>query len=258
MNYMESSPSSKLNDHIDNIIRYLGFFLFTAFALIALWFIFVVTSRISLKLTIFIFVLIGLIIAITMLWWNGLTKRFRLLSGELGLNYVYCGWGNYPGMEGTYRQREVKIGFPLLSNAGEEANLTSVVEAMGGSRTQRHPYTVIDVKHVGNINGKIDITFEGLKTKAAKLMGFREVTVGNNEFDKLFFIKASNETEAEVILSPDIQEKILQAKVPLKISRGSLNAKEYGIMSNQEIKKRLNILCDIAEQIETKMGENCV
>ncbi len=120
-----------------------------------------------------------------------------------------------------------------------------------GSGKHRHTYTCIHAAHKGKLSGSIHLGMENLGTKVTKAIGFKEIVVGNKEFDDKYYVRVDDEADAMRVLNLDVQQKIMDAKIPLEIELTFVGVKELGMMDSEKIKSRLNSLCDIAEKVDS-------
>jgi len=109
-----------------------------------------------------------------------------------------------------------------------------------------------------------DISFEvrreGFLSKLGKAVGLQDVRVGDEKFDKLFLVKASDTAVIAVTFVPEIRAKFLkvwdelEAKGRIQLNGEELRYDEAGTIRNEAARLRfeavVELLTDLAEAIE--------
>ncbi len=185
----------------------------------------------------FTFLIVGAFMAFALvlstLRFNRVRDDFRSMASEYGLEYKDNGRWRYPEVAGDYRGRGVRVYL--------------VVEGRG---KQSRTYTVVQAKHKGAVRTKISVQRENLGSKLAKMIGYREIQVGVQDFDDRFYVTCQDEAEGRRVLGFDVQQALMNVQHPLDIEANIVKSKILKVQGRAQVSAVMNALCDVAERLD--------
>jgi len=102
---------------------------------------------------------------------------------------------------------------------------------------------------------------ENIGWKLVELLGFHEVTLGDEAFDKRWRINASDAATLQALLLPELREKINASAAQFgafTLENDWIRYREQGVFSNDKLVARfegmVGLMCDLAEAIEVATG----
>jgi len=182
----------------------------------------------------------GTIMAILLIWGYISQKRLQAFMKDLALS-LGCKYENN-AITGEYRNHRISIDYPVRQHTHYTGK---------GTRTDTTYYTRIQVSHKGQIDGQIEVYKQGFLSTIGKALGMQDIQVGNREFDKTFIVKGKNEARVKQILDPEVQQKMLQLKIPLVIKPDQIFHEVEGQNKDkQKIIDTLSLMTQLAENTE--------
>lgn len=183
---------------------------------------FLVTVNIWMALIIGVFLLLFYILlgyAINYLN-NRIIEQFAVLNTDLGLNIevpprkLLRLARRYPRLRGRFLQRSIEIKMYDKVVVGRPAPVTEII---------------VDILHYGNT---FTIKSETWWTTLKKFFGKNDITTSDKEFDRLFYLEASNPGLLIKLLDEDIRD-IMKYNVSLK--SGILSAQQAQLIYQEQL-----------------------
>jgi hypothetical protein len=161
---------------------------------------------------------------------------FKETAQAIGLQYAAGGWIESPSASGQYRGKKV-----ILDTFQK------------GSGKHRQVFTRFQVFHKASISGDIVLEPENAITWIGKKLGAEDVHVGNKAFDDQYMVVSSDQAEAKSLLDLDMQQKIMEMRISLRVTPNYVGHEEGGYLYDKErIIKLTNLLVDLAERLERR------
>jgi len=175
-------------------------------------------------------------------------ENLQRLAEELGLQavlppkrrYLPSGLGS---VEGNFRGRFVRI--------------YSYSTGSGKNRTQ---WSAVEV-HAENSGGlSVSISGENIFTRAGRAFGLQDVAIGDEAFDRMFFVRSNQPDYMRMALIPEVRARFIAcrdagARGSVKVDGGVVKYAETGSLANTKIIARiprvLELVCDAADIVET-------
>jgi uncharacterized protein DUF3137 len=125
-------------------------------------------------------------------------------------------------------------------------------ESGGKRRTETFYYTVAALK-LPNAKPTLQVGPEGMLSKLAGAVGFRDLQLESEEFNKKFRIKGDDDKFSYDILHPRMMEWLLAdpraQSVPFRFERGDLVVWEQGKIDLRKVDWMVDYACDIVERV---------
>lgn len=198
-----------------------------------------------------VLMMVMFVVAISVGMRQGKRARVNLqrLAADLGLEaiqppkrrFLPAGMGS---VKGNYRGRFVRI--------------YSYTTGSGKSRTH---WCAIEAKVQNPAKLTFNISRESFLTRTVKVFGMQEARVGDEMFDRAFFMRTNQAEYLRMALIPEVRSRMLGHQ-KIAGSRGSFTANDLGVkyaevgsFSNERLISRfpqaVEVVCDLADIVET-------
>jgi len=186
-------------------------------------------------------IFIGVIAAVIMI----VSKRrksyemnLNFLTQEVGGELKKGGLLDNPSLAGEYRGRKFLIdSFTRTTQNYDQENVTTYYQRM-------------QVWHKGKFKGEISVQRETLFSGLSKMMGVQDIKIGNEEFDKLFMVKGSEE-QVRKLLDSSLQQKLVSMKMSFNLYPDKVYFETATTLNEKDkIRAVLDLLSEIADRVE--------
>lgn len=169
-------------------------------------------------------------------------ENVRRLAGALGL-------------ELTAAQPALGIFHPAPRATGKIRGKTAALYNYStGSGKSRRTWSALAVTPAVAGELTFELSRQGFGSKVRELFGVKEITVGNPEFDRTWFIQTNEPEFFRAALLPELQEKIRPCPGTFKLENGVVIYAEEGQFANEERCRRFetvaSVTCDLADVAE--------
>jgi hypothetical protein len=193
------------------------------------------TGEISIFVIVFGFLAVFLIISLV----NYRTRRaaWQELASQVGLNYEPGNlWGKYPAVRGVFHGRSLVLDAFARHVGNERVTYTRIA---------------LNVNNASEL--RLTISNEGVGSKLKKMLGGKEILVGDEAIDAQYYIQGSPEMAVQRLLSStSLRQKLLESKsLNIELNRKQIVYQKRGFEANPE--KLLNLfdlMGEIASTIE--------
>lgn len=123
-----------------------------------------------------------------------------------------------------------------------------------GTGKSRRTWCALSVTPAATSGLNFALTRQGLGSKLKEMFGAKEITVGNHEFDRTWFIQTNEPDFFQAALLPELQEKIQAFKGSFKLAEEGVTYVEEGSFSTEErctrFARAVEVVCDLADIAE--------
>lgn len=175
-------------------------------------------------------------------------ENLQRLADELGLRAVLPEKRRFllavsGSVEGDYRGRSVRI-YSYVTGSGKSRTHWCAVEARA--------------QNPGGLS--FSISSENFLTRAGRAFGLQDVAVGDEAFDRKFFVRSNQPEYMRMALIPEVRARFLAgwgagSRGGIKAEAGTVKYSEVGSFSSGKIVARvpqiLELVCDAADIVET-------
>lgn len=191
---------------------------------------------------IFLFVLF-VIVLFKVISKRSFENAFKSFAAETGCSYEKGGCFRSPRVSGTFRNRKIVVDVYTEYHQHHDHD--------GHGHTSSTTYTRLQVSHAGGISSEINIYPETFFSLIGKKLGMQDIQTGNQEFDKVFIVKGNDESTVRKLLDLDIQQKLLNLKMPVEVLSNVIYMKRVGRIKDKNLlMNMLNLMVDLAERAE--------
>lgn len=190
-----------------------------------------------------IFGIFALIFWFALFMGKRLIHHYTLLGEKLGLGLQvtkkFFGLHQFPILSGTYKNRNV-----ILSRY------------MVGSGKHRQVFTYISLT-LADPGFEFSIAKEGFWNK---LFGGQEIKLGEEEFDKTYFIKSKTENQVRRIIDSALRKVLMEANASklfggnITFGKGELRYTEQGDMISEKVRHRFEAMMQIMPYLAEKIA----
>lgn len=133
---------------------------------------------------------------------------------------------------------------------------THTSDSNGGSNTQTHYFSVVATALATSLP-RLQVTKEGLFGSLGRALGFHDIELENEDFNKRYKVKCDDRKFAYDVLHPRMMEMLLDADGPAwRIDHTDLIAWDRGSLAPEVIEGRLRFLDAIADQVPRFVWED--
>lgn len=191
----------------------------------------------------------ALMVVLAIKQWERARQNVEQLAKRLGLTPAPA------------ERRFAFLGQPSASGTlgGKAARLYAFTTGSGKSRTR---WTALGVQPAATGNLTFHLSRQGLGTRISQLFGAREITVGDPEFDRTWFIETNQPEFFRAALIPELRARITTAfdhsgrahRAMIKLEAGTVAYAEAGDFSDERRCERIAqmapVLIDFADVAE--------
>jgi hypothetical protein len=169
--------------------------------------------------------------------------NLQKLAAQLGLDFVAAeGWSGRARVTGTRRGKKIDF-FNYTTGSGKSRTIWAAVTARAA------------------MAGALTFTLQkrSFLTKVEKLFGVHEVTMGNAEFDRAWFVQTNQPEFLRAALIPELRAKLIGAlhtgdKGKFELKNNEVKYAEAGDFSDAKRRDRFtalaDVMCDLADVAE--------
>lgn len=178
-------------------------------------------------------------------------ENLRKLAEQLGFNPPA------PVKNSIFKSRQTRL-------TGEMRGRTlSVYAYTTGSGKQRQSWCALAVPAKNPRDLKLRISGENIFTRAGRVLGIEDVAIGDEAFDRQFYVKSNDAAYARVALIPEVRTRLLEtwklgATGTISADGAEVKYAEQGSFANARICARFpalaELVCDVADIVETHAG----
>jgi hypothetical protein len=159
-----------------------------------------------------------------------------------------------PGKKSTFSAREAALEGSLRGRSIRIYSYTT------GSGKNRSHWCAVQVAAENNRNLSITVSQENMFTKLGEKLGFDQATVGDDAFDRQFYIKCNDEEFLRAGLIPEVRSGFVSAwkqgaRGKVTVEGGWVKYAELGSFSDDRVCSLIpaisGLLCDVGEIVET-------